>query len=362
VTTAVGSFPIIDTDIHERADVNDLVPYLDPRFQHYITEAGWVPDRSLPYTQLTAGGLDRADAKLPDGRPGGSDLGLLQRQLLDEFGHEYGILTGWLNASALHPGWSEFKTALMSAYNDWQIEHWLDREERLLGSIHVNIHDPQGAVREIERLAAHPRMVQVMLYIGPTDSPFGEPQYHPIYEAAARHRLVVGIHHSENSRTALGFHRYFIEWHTCVPQVFMSEVVSLVFNGVFDKHPELKVILIEGGFSFVPHLMWKMDQQYRELRSEVPWVKRMPSDILRAQVRFATQPIEEFSGAEFERLIDQMGSDELLCFSTDYPHWDFDSPLEALPPDIPDDLRRKILADNARAIYERLPAQAGVAA
>jgi predicted TIM-barrel fold metal-dependent hydrolase len=147
-----------------------------------------------------------------------------------------------------------------------------------------------------------------------------------------------------------------------VPQVFMSEVVSLVFNGVFDKHPELKVILIEGGFSFVPHLMWKMDQQYRELRSEVPWVKRMPSDILRAQVRFATQPIEEFSGAEFERLIDQMGSDELLCFSTDYPHWDFDSPLEALPPDIPDDLRRKILADNARAIYERLPAQAGVAA
>jgi uncharacterized protein len=352
-TTALS---IIDTDIHERAELDALVPYLDKRFRHYITEAGWVPDRVLPYTQLTAGGLDRADAKTPDGRPGGSDLSMLQEQVLDEYGHEWGILTGWLNASAFHPGWAEFKTALMTAYNDWQIENWLDKDDRLVGSIHVNIHDPKGAVREIERLADHPRMVQVMLYIGPTDSPFGDPIYHPVYDAAARHNLVLGIHHSENSRTALGFHRYFIEWHTLVPQVFMSEVVSLVFNGVFDKHPDLKVIMIEGGFSYVPHLMWKMDQQYRELRAEVPWVKRMPSDIVRDQIRFATQPVEEFTWEQFSQLIDQMGSDELLCFSTDYPHWDFDSPLEALPPGLGEDLTRKIFSENARATYRRLPA------
>jgi uncharacterized protein len=351
-TTALS---IIDTDIHERAELDALVPYLDKRFRHYITEAGWVPDRVLPYTQLTAGGLDRADAKTPDGRPGGSDLSMLQEQVLDEYGHEWGILTGWLNASAFHPGWAEFKTALMTAYNDWQIENWLDKDDRLVGSIHVNIHDPKGAVREIERLADHPRMVQVMLYIGPTDSPFGDPIYHPVYDAAARHNLVLGIHHSENSRTALGFHRYFIEWHTLVPQVFMSEVVSLVFNGVFDKHPDLKVIMIEGGFSYVPHLMWKMDQQYRELRAEVPWVKRMPSDIVREQIRFATQPVEEFTWEQFSQLIDQMGSDELLCFSTDYPHWDFDSPLEALPADLPEDLSRKIYYENASAIYQKLP-------
>ena len=93
-----------------------------------------------------------------------------------------------------------------------------------------------------------------MLYIG--DQPFGGPRYHPIFEAAARHDLVVGIHHSENSPTALGRHRYFAEWHTLVPQVFMSQAVSLIFNGVFDKYPDLRVILIEGGFTYVPHLMW----------------------------------------------------------------------------------------------------------
>jgi predicted TIM-barrel fold metal-dependent hydrolase len=145
-----------------------------------------------------------------------------------------------------------------------------------------------------------------------------------------------------------------------VPQIFMSEAVSLIFNGVFDKYPELKVILIEGGFSYVPHLMWHADQQYKELRHETPWVKRMPSQIIRDQMRFATQPIEEFTGDQLSTLIGQMESDELVCFSTDYPHWDFDSPLEALPADLPENLKTKIYFDNAAAIYQRLPALARV--
>ena len=348
----------IDTDVHEFAEVPVLVPYLEPMWRKFVTDYRWVPDRFLPYTQPTAGGLHRADAWLPDGRPGGSDFSLLRQQLLDEYNVEYAILTGWLNASGLQEGWAEFKTALMSAYNDWQVENWLDKHDRLYGSIHVNAWDAEGAVREIERMADHPKMVQVMLYV--CNQTFGEPRYHPIYEAAQRRGLVVGIHHTENSPTALGFHRYFAEWHTLVPQIFMSEAVSLIFNGVFDKYPELKVILIEGGFSYVPHLMWHADQQYKELRHETPWVKRMPSQIIRDQMRFATQPIEEFTGDQLSTLIGQMESDELVCFSTDYPHWDFDSPLEALPADLPENLKTKIYFDNAAAIYQRLPALARV--
>ncbi len=352
--TAPRSGPrFIDTDVHEFAEVPALVGYLAPVWRKFVTDYRWVPDRFLPYTQPTAGGLHRADAWLPDGRPGGSDFSLLKQQLLDEYNVEYAILTGWLNASGLQEGWVEFKTALMSAYNDWQVENWLEKHDRMYGSIHVNAWDAEGAVREIERMAEHPKMVQVMLYI--CNQAFGEPRYHPIYEAAQRHGLVVGIHHTENSPTALGFHRYFAEWHTLVPQIFMSEAVSLIFNGVFDKYPELKVILIEGGFSYVPHLMWHADQQYKELRHETPWVKRLPSQIIRDQMRFATQPIEEFTGEQLSTLIGQMESDELVCFSTDYPHWDFDSPLEALPVDLPEDLKEKIYFGNAAAIYHRLP-------
>jgi uncharacterized protein len=345
---------IVDVDVHERAALEDLLPYLEPAWHRYITQYGWVPDRFLPYSQPTAGGLDRADAKLPDGRPGGSDLGLLREQVLDEYGIEAAILTGWLNASAMQEGWTEFKTALMSAYNDWAVENWIEKDDRLFGSVHVNAWDAEGAAREIDRMAEHPRIVQVMLYI--CDQAYGQPRYAPIFEAAARHDLVVGIHHSENSPTALGRHRYFAEWHTLVPQVFMSQAVSLIFNGVLDRHPDLRVILIEGGFTYVPHLIWTADQQWRELRHEVPWVKRPPGRIIREQVRFASQPAVEMRADQLETLIGQMGSDELVCFSTDYPHWDFDSPREALPRGLRDDLARKIFSENARATYRRLPA------
>ncbi len=351
---------LIDTDVHERAELEDLLEHLPAIWHRYLTDYGWTPERMNPYSQPTAGGLARADAVPAGGGLAGSSLDLLREQLLDECGIGQAILTGWLSASALQEGWSEFKTALMSAYNDYQVTHWLEREPRLYGSIQVNAWDAEGAAREIERMAAHPRMVQVMLYTG--DQPYGAPRYEPIFAAAERHGLVVGFHHSENSPTALGRHRYYAEWHTLIPQVSMSQAVSLIFNGVLDRHPELKVILIEGGFSYVPHLMWRADQQWRELRHEVPWVKRAPSRIIREQVRFASQPIEELTTPALLGLIEQMGSDELVCLSTDYPHWDFDSPAEALPPNFPEGLRRKIFYENALATYSRLPAEQPAAA
>ena len=359
-STASGSamnevLDIIDVDIHERPNSSaELVPYLDDKFRRYLVECNWTPERHRPHSQLTVGGVNRADAIPSDGTPAGSDLSLMTHQVLDAYDETYAVLTGWVNynASAMSPAWPEFKTALMSAYNDWQIAAFLEKDSRLLGSIHVNAHDPAGAVREIERLAEHPRMVQVMIYMG--DVAFGEPYYHPIYETAQRHGLVVAFHHGANSPTALGYHRYYVEWHTLAPQVFMSELVSLIFNGVFDKYPDLKVLMVEGGFTYVPHLMWRMDQNYRQLRIEVPWLKREPSRIIREQVRFATQPIEELTAEQLLQVIDQMGSDKLLCFSSDYPHWDFDSAFEALPDRIPADLRRRIMSENARSLYRSL--------
>ena len=112
--TPERKFHIIDTDVHERADLEALLPYLDPMWHKYITDFGWTPDRVLPYSQFAVGGLDRADSKLPDGRPAGTDYPLLRKQLLDEYDMDYAILTGWLDASALNGGWPEFKNGLIA--------------------------------------------------------------------------------------------------------------------------------------------------------------------------------------------------------------------------------------------------------
>ncbi|PSL42585.1 putative TIM-barrel fold metal-dependent hydrolase [Salsuginibacillus halophilus] len=349
---------LIDTDIHERVMYEELLPYLEQPWRRYITDCHWIQEKHMPYTQPAVAGVDRADARVPDGRPAGTDLGFMQEQLLNPNGHEAGILTGALDPSpsSMH-GWYEMATALASAYNDWQIDNWLDRDERLYGSVQIAAQDPAGAVREIERVGTHPKMVQVLLPLD--DILWGDPYYHPIFEAAEKHNLMIGMHHNEPPVHYGKWPRYFIEWHTLIPVAHMNQVTNLIFNGVFEKFPNLKVMMIEGGFTYVPFLMRKMDQQYKDLRHEVPWVTKKPSETVKEHFCFTTQPLEEMTKKEFLQVIDQMGSEDIVSFSTDYPHWDYDSPTEALPPGLDDTFVRKMLSETARKFYPKLPQKEG---
>jgi predicted TIM-barrel fold metal-dependent hydrolase len=145
---------------------------------------------------------------------------------------------------------------------------------------------------------------------------------------------------------------YYIEWHTAVSQVWQSQLIGLVCHGVFDKFPELRIVMIESSWTWVPSTMWRLDHNYRSLRREVPWVKRMPSEYIREQVRFTTQPMEYPENPEhLYQMFEMIGSEEFLLFATDYPHWDFDSPQHVFPSSFPKELRRKILSENARNFY-----------
>jgi predicted TIM-barrel fold metal-dependent hydrolase len=136
------------------------------------------------------------------------------------------------------------------------------------------------------------------------------------------------------------------------PNLFEAQLISMVCNGVFEKFPDLGIVFLEGGFSWIPAVMWRLDQSWRSLRSEVPWLKKRPSEYIRAQVRFATQPFEEPDDPkQLISLIEMMGSDELLVFSSDYPHWDFDAPANSLPAVLGDELTQKILWSNAAKFY-----------
>jgi predicted TIM-barrel fold metal-dependent hydrolase len=340
-------FPLVDTDIHEAfTSLQDLVPYLQEPWKGLIARGAW-KGFAQPFAYWSAGGLSRADAQ-PEKGPAGSDYELMRKQLLDLYSISYPILTGYFYPAAMQMQF-EFAAALASAYNDWQIEHWLNRDARLRGSIHVASQDPGAAVREIERLAGHPQFIQVMLPIA--KRAYGDPMYHPIFEAAQRHHLVVAMHHTVFVEGALGMGRYYIERHMLIPQSFQAELISLVVNGVFDKFPDLHFAFLEGGFSWLPHLMWRFEREYKTLHQEIPWVKRNPADHIRERVKFSTQPTEDRGAQDWLHLIDMMGSDRLLMFASDYPHFDFDSPEEAIPRGLPADLRRRIFYENANELY-----------
>jgi predicted TIM-barrel fold metal-dependent hydrolase len=90
------------------------------------------------------------------------------------------------------------------------------------------------------------------------------------------------------------------------------------------------------------------------VRNEVPWIDRSPEEYVRDHVRLTVQPFDGPPGAEhIGRLMDQLQSDQMLLFATDFPHWQYDGD-HMLPAGIAPALRKKILIDNPLATYSRL--------
>ncbi len=147
-----------------------------------------------------------------------------------------------------------------------------------------------------------------------------------------------------------------MEWHTLLSGVVQSHLVSMLCRGTFARHPELRVVIIEAGVTWLPSLLWRLDASWKALRSEVPWVRALPSETVRDQVRFTTQPLEQPSDPRHLRqalgMVD--GIEAMLMYASDYPHWDFD-PVKLTRGRVPTEWREAVMSENARALY-RLPA------
>lgn len=342
----------IDCDLHNVVPSHEaLFPYLSLHWREYMSQSAFKGPTDTAYPKAAPTSA-RPGTAPPDGPPG-SSLALLREQALDAWGVERGILNCAYAVESIHN--PDAAAALAAAVNDWQVAEWLEKEPRLRASIVVPSQDPDAAAREIDRRGEHPGFVQVFLPVR-SAAPYGNRRYHPIFDAAVRHDLVVGIHFGGapgNPPTPSGWPSYYLEEYVGMAQVFQSQLTSLVVEGVFDRFPTLRVALIEGGFTWLPSLMWRLDKEWKGLRREVPWNRQLPSEYIRHHVRLTIQPLDAPpEPKQMLQVIDQLGSDDLLLFSTDYPHWHFDSPAEALPPGLPEGLERKILGENARAFYK----------
>jgi len=137
-------------------------------------------------------------------------------------------------------------------------------------------------------------------------------------------------------------------------QSFQSQLLSLIYEGVLGKYPGLKVVLMESGVSWLPPFMWRANKTWRGVRVEVPWVERPPAELIRDQVRLTIQPFDgPVDPDDVGRIMEQIGSESMLLFSTDYPHWQFDGDA-AVPPGFSAELTRRICVDNPLATYPRL--------
>ena len=158
---AERAITLVDADVHSVILPATLQARLSSRWWRHLADFGpRVPGAYAMFPRMRNGGY-RIDARPAEGFAG-SDLGLVQAQLLDEYDVDYAVLTPMQPQTfgAEAPGLAE---ALCRACNDWTREEWLDRDPRLLGSICPPHEHPDLAVAEIERLAGDERFVQVLL-------------------------------------------------------------------------------------------------------------------------------------------------------------------------------------------------------
>ncbi|HCK09319.1 MAG TPA: hydrolase [Candidatus Latescibacteria bacterium] len=344
---------VIDSDVHnELPSLDALLPYLDEHWHVYLAESAFVGPGANDYPEAIV--IRAHEGAIPKSGPAGSNIQLLSTHVFDEGGADNAILTCGFRAGSVHN--QDFAADLSSAVNDWQIEHWLDKEPRFRASIVVPNQNPVRAAEEIERVGDHSGFVQVMLPVR-GDAPYGNLRYDPIFESATRKDLVVGIHFGGAPGlppTPAGWPSTYVEEYVDQAAIFQSQVLSLIFEGVFDRFPETRIALIESGWTWMPSAMWRFDKEWKGLRRDTPWVKRRPSDYIRDHIRLTTQPTDAPRQNENEQLtaiIDQLGSDDILMYASDYPHNHgvrADAFLSAIGSET---TKQKILQDNAAAFY-----------
>jgi uncharacterized protein len=334
---------VIDCDVHcQPAGIDTLVPYLDPFWEPYVTQARI---RLSP----TVG-----NAYPPGARTSGETaqtVEQLQESLLDRTRPRYAVLNCLTTFQAsLNPA---FDAALARAINDWVKTEWLDRDDRLRASIAISMLDPALAAQEIERAASDRRFVQVLMPVR-AEAPYGNSRHDPIYAAAAEHELAIGIHawgRVGRAPAPGGYTPYYLEDYVSNSQVAQTQLVSLVSEGVFQRFPGLRVAFLECGFAWLPPLLWRFDKDWKAVWREVPRLTEKPSDYVLRHVRFASEPAHLPPDPEgIARVAELARVGELVMFASDHPHahgGDADALLAVLD----DDARAAVLSGNASAHF-----------
>jgi len=342
----------IDTDVHP-------APRSLAELREYMDE----PWRSMPAQAFTSGnsvirapgGGFRGDTigQQEEDTPG-SDPELAYQQLLVDAGVDFAVLMPLVKPSP-NP---HLEAAAAAAMNRWQVATWLgayNSHGRYRGSICVSLDDPESACREIEEWAAHPYFSQVRVNTY-SDVPLGDPKYHPMFETAEKNGIPVALHFSkatgQHFLTPSGFPKSYFEWHITTSANYSAQLTSMIFGGVFDKYPELVMVFIEGGVSWLIPMVWRLDNIWRATKGLHPTCKRLPSEYIRKNVRLTTQPVDDPADkTALYRLYDAVDAESILMFSTDYPHWDYDNPLQPVFDQMPEHMRERIMWKNAAEVY-----------
>jgi len=355
------NYKVVDTDFHFIPDWQILRKFMKEPFRTELTK---YPPVGGDYTPQYAIGIEGTGQETM-GRAGTAAEVL---KVMEEIGVETVVLSPGFQRpqSMFHPA---MLAAVASAYNDYLAAEVLPVTPRIKAEIMISHRDPAAGAAEIARMAKHPGFVSVYTEFGGNYEPIGTAKHDPIYQAAIDNDLAVTSHVGTFYQQMTPLHQGTRTWSELVGisavSISMAYVGSMIFQGLFDKFPSLRVIIKEGGFWWLPEFMARSDDYYlshpgdiklteRKLESGEQFLNKLPSEYFDSNIRFSSQPVcFPRDPKHFKMLMELCRGEDMLLYSSDWPHATFDPINWAFDPAISEEGRKKILEDNARNWFRR---------
>lgn len=378
-----NGFRIMDSDLHVFEPPDMYQQYLEPEFRHraptYVREykAGantWMVD-GKPYppkfpsdrSKRRYAGLQNKKAQTPEhmeaAARGFDNIATLRA--MDIEGVDIAMLYrsgGGMLAVAVDEFETDFSFALARAYNNWLADFCSADPQRLKGVAMIPLHDIDMAIAETRRvvndldfvgITIHPEKVRGRL-------PY-DPEVEPLWAEAEQLDIAVGIH---GTSTALSKEDFTLKYfdhpaggtltHALSFQVqILTAMGGMIFSGLFERHPNLRVAFLEANCSWLPWWLYRMDDQWEKYgpTEEGDILSMQPSDYFRRNCFVSVDPDEHIAW----QVVEEVGNDNLV-FSTDFPHADSafpDATNEFLGLDkMSEETKRKVLWDNCARYYK----------
>ncbi len=248
-------------------------------------------------------------------------------------------------------------SAIFRAYNDWLADFCRTNPDRLKGIAMINVDEVSEGVAELERTAKM-GLAGAMITEYPTeDRRYDSPEYEPLWAAAADLNMPLSLHTATRREgPSLGAGATSVrDASSRVNKVYYpaTSMCDMIFSGAFERHPNLKLVIVEFEVSWVPYMLDSIDYTYRERHEEALYRFKgdaRPSDFFHRNVYLSFQ--EDAVGI---RLRDIIGVESLM-WGSDYPHSESTFPrsqeiLAEILSGVPDDEQAKIVGANAAGLY-----------
>ncbi|MBI4490582.1 MAG: amidohydrolase family protein [Deltaproteobacteria bacterium] len=270
---------------------------------------------------------------------------------MDKEGIEMSVLfpTGGFRVTSLPE--KDYAGAFCRAYNNW-IASVCKESPRLKGIGLVPFQDVPAAVAEVNRAVTKVGIVGIAVGSFGMKEHLGAQTFWPIYEELQRLNVPLLVHNARSGPAGeIRFDTFLFKHTIGRPFETLLDCAALMYGGVPEKFPKLRIAFLECGVGWVPYWMDRMDEEWEKRQSEAPLLKAKPSEYMaRGNWFYATEPEE----STLPYVIDRVGDDKIV-FASDYPHWDGMFPCVVSTirerKDISESSKSKVLGQNAKKLY-----------